>query len=215
MTLTTYEPDSIVDAEIVESHDEMEARAEAGAAKADEGATEFWTAQADMYRAGTHKARGFNTFTDYFKARWEDKRPHLPRSLRPEVTRELREAGMSQTETAAVEGVSQKTVSNDDVSNFTNVSTRTDSLGREQPTRKPRTDASSGDDPEPAQPKVTFKDSPLPKFPKPAALPEDETLSDCSDLLGDAAISSTEEAMETVDVVIDRLISWREAQERG
>lgn len=62
----------------------------------------------------------------------------VPRAGRPEIVARLREEGLSQKQIGETLGVDQKTVSND-VRNIPNVTpVRTDSLGRQQPTSKPR-----------------------------------------------------------------------------
>src|SRR5215468_2263776 len=78
----------------------------------------------------------------------------LPTDDRKELVPKLVEAGMSQQQIADTLGVGQKTVSRD-VSHMTNVpEARTDSLGRQQPTRKTRrlgVVAEATDEPEPKQ----------------------------------------------------------------
>lgn len=69
----------------------------------------------------------------------------VPRAGRPEIVARLREEGLSQQQVAETLGVDQKTVSNDE-RKIPNVApsapaappVRTDSLGRRQPTSKPR-----------------------------------------------------------------------------
>lgn len=89
----------------------------------------------------------------------------VPRADRPELVAALRREGLSQQQIGDTLGVTQKTVSND-VSSFTNVApTRTDSLGRRQPTAKPRTS-----EPEIVDAELIEDDSPPIARPTPEAM---------------------------------------------
>lgn len=62
----------------------------------------------------------------------------VPRAGRPEIVARLREEGLSQQQVASTLGVSHQTVGRDEVHMDNVPVARTDSLGRQQPTSKPR-----------------------------------------------------------------------------
>lgn len=127
----------IIDAEIVVSDDEFEA----SVSRAVDGATTFCSEV--MWQLETRAWEGrYSSLTEFWNARYAHLGVSIPRIERPQVVAALDSADMTQQQIAKMLNVSQGTVSNDlakDVINIDNVpATRADTLGREQPRRKPR-----------------------------------------------------------------------------
>lgn len=127
----------IIDAEIVVSDDEFEA----SVSRAVDGATTFCSEV--MWQLETRAWEGrYSSLTEFWNARYAHLGVSIPRIERPQVVAALDSADMTQQQIAKMLNVSQGTVSNDlakDVINIDNVpATRTDTLDREQPRRKPR-----------------------------------------------------------------------------
>lgn len=84
-------------------------------------------------------ALGYESWDEMRKGEYDGPAVIVPRAGRPEIVAQLREEGLSQRQVGETLGVSDQTVSRD-VRQMSDVSspTRIDSLGRSQPTSKPR-----------------------------------------------------------------------------
>lgn len=130
MTLATYE--EVVDAEIVPTKVECVQSIE----RAVGHVNGFWNEILWQVHNKAWEGAGYASFDELWEHRYAGLGVRISRQERPELVEALHKLGNNQRQIANKLGVGQKTVSRD-VSHLTNVSeTRTDSLGRVQPTRK-------------------------------------------------------------------------------
>ena len=130
MTLATHE--EVVDAEIVPTKMEAVASIE----RAIDHAEGFWKEILWQVQNRVWEALNYESFDALWEHRYAGLGVRISRHDRPELVEALHRLGNSQQQIADKIGVTQQTVSND-VTKICNVAeTRTDSLGREQPTRK-------------------------------------------------------------------------------
>ena len=132
MTLATH--DEAIEAEIVPTKMECLASIE----RAIDHANGFWAEILWQVQNRVWDQLNYSSFDELWEDRYAGLGVRISRHERPELVAALHSLGNNQTQIAKKLGVDQKTVSND-VRKIPNVpESRTDSLGRVQPTRKER-----------------------------------------------------------------------------